>query len=833
MSDLYGGLTAYRQFVVYEKVWDASKGKFNKKPCDITGSRFDTITQTKFNHIDPVNWVSYVEARTAADVLGDNYDVGFVFTKDDPFFFLDVDKCLVDGQWLPIVNELCAMFPGAYVEVSMSGTGIHIVGSTSQIEHGCRNKDHSLELYTNNRFMALGNASTSRGSVLTDHSAAVQLLVNKYFDPTNNITGTQAQRDSSWTTEHDPRSNPILNDEALIAKALKSSSASTVFGGGSRATFSELWNGTDSLGNYFPPDNPNDPFDRSFADSALATHLMFWTGGDCERVERLMRRSALSRDKYDRRGDNYLQRTIMGAKAIHDSGGAEYYSMRDEVIEVIKPCDAAIDLAETIQARLETYINKSLGFVAGHDSNTVNINVNTQALDQIITRTFWSGSKSKLFVLTDDNVLNMYVEKDMIRIAEKYFGSVVDSAEIDLYAQNIANFNGANDDPERIGKTTKTLNGIAYNILVDHLKMKNQRDKLRSKVDMFAKRPRMEWFNDSVTNVYIWRPLPTVTEPNAQIIQDYLEHFPMCDNLLQQIVAARFASDRKNCFTWLRADSDWGKGVFTSALRDLGLLVELSVAETEKAFEGAPMAKDASLFTHSFVVCFNEFKMVKSELKQIENELPISPKNQLMQTVDIYHKLFTSAESVDSLVGESGVEDQFANRFSYIDGKGSINQRHMFISAGKFPYFESVKAHIARRVNELVNYYIALGEYEARVEADKFVDSFHQQYGIGRTFERISENMPELVAAFKSWVINKYAAPMPGTETILYMADNHYYLKSPVATFDRWIDDTMSRSERFTIGKKKREILSMMSVDGDYKGYSVNGKKIKAIKFNT
>lgn len=817
MSILYGGLTAYNQFILYRKDWDDKKGKYTKRPCDIAGQ--------VHNAHDSNIWVSFDEASLGVELLGDTFGVGFVFTDNDPFFFLDIDNALHNGQWSPIVGELCNMFPGAYVEVSMSGTGIHIVGSLSQrIDHTSRNAEHSLEFYTEARFMALGNPNTSHGDVHTNHDGGVTGLVAKYFDPMNKVTGTTAVASSDWTTTHNAQSRPILNDDALVAKAMKSSSASSVFGGNSKASFAELWTAADSLGDYYPADNDKDTFNRSTADSALATHLMFWTGGDCERTKRLMKQSALYREKFER--DDYMLWTITGAHVAHSKGGADYYSMTDEVIEVIKPCDAALDLAEMIQNRLETYINKAVGqSVAGQQAN---INVNVQALDQIITRSFWSGTKSKLFVLTDDNVLNMYVEKDMMRIVEKYFGHVVDPTEIELYAAQIAELGMTNDDADKV---TKTLNGIAYNNLVDHLKMKNQRDKLRSKVDMFAKRPRMEWFNDSVTNVYIWKSLPTHVEPDAQVVADYLDHFPMCDNLLQQIVAARFASDRKNCFTWLRADSDWGKGVFTSALRDLGLLVELSVAETEKAFEGAPMAKDASLFTHSFVVCFNEFKMVKSELKQIENELPISPKNQLMQTVDIYHKLFTSAESVDSLVGESGVEDQFANRFSYIDGKGSINQRPMFGSAGKFPYFESVKAHIARRVNQLVDHYIALGEYDSRIAADKFVDSFHKQYGIAQTFERISANIPTIIEAFKEWVIATYTAPIPGTETILYMDDNHYYLKSPVATFDRWLDDTMSRSERFTIGKKKREILNMMAVDGDSKGYSVNGRKIKAVKF--
>jgi len=55
---------------------------------------------------------------------------------------------------------------------------------------------------------------------------------------------------------------------------------------------------------------------------------------------------------------------------------------------------------------------------------------------------------------------------------------------------------------------------------------------------------------------------------------------------------------------------------------------------------------------------------VKSELKQLQSQITLSPKNQLSCTVEIFAKVFTSAESVGSLVTENGVEDQFANRMS-------------------------------------------------------------------------------------------------------------------------------------------------------------------------
>lgn len=818
MQDLYGGLTTYSQFVLYRKEWDAKKSKWSKRPANTFGAIHDAH--------DRSIWVSYDVAVNAAQLLGEPYGVGFVFCVDDPFFFLDMDDCLINGQWSPVAVELCGMFPGAYTEVSMGGQGLHVVGTiTEDIEHACRNGANNLEFYTEGRFMALGRPESAYGSVATVHNDQVRSMVTKYFDPTNVVSGTTAAQSDEWTTSHSPQSRPILNDEVLIQKAIKSVSGAAVFGGNSSATFTDLWTASDNLGQYFPPDKDGDAFNRSMADSSLATHLMFWTGGDCDRTKRLMRMSALNREKFDR--EDYMSWTILGAKRTHANGGGQFYSMTDEVIQLNEPCEQAVALGEELTSRLVGYI-KGITKGTSEQDRVIQFNVDVQSIDNIITRSFWSGNKSKLFILTDENTLVMFSEKDMLRIAEKCFGSIVDNAEIEHYAE-IAAATMAGGDMKSI---SDKLTSLTCRIMTDYLKLFNQRDRLRSKVDMFATRPRMEWSSDSVTNIFVWNKIPYLGTPDKNIIDDYLIHFPMFEPLLEQIVAARFASDRKNAFTWLRADSDWGKGIFTSVLKDLALLVELSVTEVEKAFEGAPMAKDAPLFTHAFTVCFNEFKKVKSELKQIESELPISPKNQLGQTVDIYHKLFMSAESVDSLVGEAGVEDQFANRFSYIDGKGSIVERHMFLAVGKFRYFTAVKQHVAIRVSEMVKSYVSLGEDQARVEADKFLDHFHNKYGISQTFERISSNLPSIIQSFKEWVIATHTAPIAGTETHLYKDEHFYYLTSSSKVFTDWTDSTASRSERITLNKKKNEILNILSNGLGVKQYMLNNTNKKALRFN-
>ena len=148
--------------------------------------------------------------------------------------------------------------------------------------------------------MALGRPDTSRGNVSTVCNDAVRSLVTQYFDPTNNVSGTQAMRDSAWTTEHDPLSRPIMNDDVLVAKAMKSTSATGVFGSAKkRRHLQNYGNAADSLGGLFSPlITILTRFNHSAADSALATHLMFWTGGNCERTASLMKKSALYRDKF-------------------------------------------------------------------------------------------------------------------------------------------------------------------------------------------------------------------------------------------------------------------------------------------------------------------------------------------------------------------------------------------------------------------------------------------------------------------------------------------------------------------------------------------------------
>ena len=261
------------------------------------------------NAHDPAAWLA-VGTALAAIQKNPEFGVGFVFTVEDPFYFLDIDGALrTDQTWSPITHALLASLPGAAVEVSQSGKGLHIFGQTTPLPHANKNSQFNLELYTSGRFVAL-TGTQARGNAGTDSTVALATVVSQYFPP--DTPGTMAD----WTTEPVPGWAPLSTDEELLLKALATISAGATFGG--RASFQDLWTAnTDSLAIAYPSGDTLRPYDYSSADAALAQHLAFWTGNNCEHIECLMRISALVRDKWGR--EDYLKRTILRAVARQDT----------------------------------------------------------------------------------------------------------------------------------------------------------------------------------------------------------------------------------------------------------------------------------------------------------------------------------------------------------------------------------------------------------------------------------------------------------------------------------------------------------------------------------
>src|SRR6185369_2812851 len=63
----------------------------------------------------------------ASVMLGLAEGVGLVLTPSCGLVFIDLDHCLTPAGWSPLAVATCQQFAGAYVEVSRSGTGLHII----------------------------------------------------------------------------------------------------------------------------------------------------------------------------------------------------------------------------------------------------------------------------------------------------------------------------------------------------------------------------------------------------------------------------------------------------------------------------------------------------------------------------------------------------------------------------------------------------------------------------------------------------------------------------------------------------------------------------------
>lgn len=316
-----GGLADIAQWFVWKLTWNAEDGKYDKMPADLHGR---ALSKDTGGANDPRNWHSYDDAYVAATTLPATphvrYALGFWMTKECGYWFLDIDKALDDeGVLRAPAAELVTAYTGCFMEYSSSGRGVHIIGRGECPPHRSK-PDRSvaatiapveLEFYTEDRGIAFGLHLVAQGSA--DQQAIVDGLVQRYFPP-RPPREVQAGARNDWRGPAD--------DDALIEKMLHArESAAVAFGG--KVGVRKLWAG----------DCEHD----SSSDMALASHLAFWTGCDEERIQRLMLRSGLVRDKWfeRRREGTYLSYTIGNACADCERVYQEPQRATQQVVQAI------------------------------------------------------------------------------------------------------------------------------------------------------------------------------------------------------------------------------------------------------------------------------------------------------------------------------------------------------------------------------------------------------------------------------------------------------------------------------------------------------------------
>lgn len=269
--------------------------------ADQNGYPLHPFTHQKYNAHDSAIWL---DLSTVNKNRYPTEYVGFVVSKKDPHFIIDIDHGLEGGKWSPLACEIYHMFTGCYREISKSGIGLHIIGTyTRSLEHKCKNIKSGLELYTENRMVAL-TFMGANGDPNFKADIAYRNIINRYLKPTT-LTVPAVSAVSA--------DKLLLSDDEILQKAFKAKSGKSIFG--KNVSFEDLWWGNfDKLAQAYPSNNGR-PYDYSSADAALCQHLAFWTNRNPKQIERIFNQSALIRNKWTQRPD-YRNRTIDNAIAL-------------------------------------------------------------------------------------------------------------------------------------------------------------------------------------------------------------------------------------------------------------------------------------------------------------------------------------------------------------------------------------------------------------------------------------------------------------------------------------------------------------------------------------
>ena len=377
--------------------------------------------------------------------------------------------------------------------------------------------------------------------------------------------------------------------------------------------------------------------------------------------------------------------------------------------------------------------------------------------------------------------------------------------------------------------------------IVQYQKTYRQCTRQEIRVDVFATKTELKITDGKATTVMkfeLLKPEPMMQQSQVEsVMADFTEHFRAFKDYLDFICAARFAPDRRKAFMWLHCPPGWGKTFLMSALKELGLVAEISVKEVEAAGEGKPVGLNADTLSRSWVLATDEARYVKSELKQLNNEITFSPKFEQQVTVPLYMKLFMSAEGIDSLAGSEGVEKQFAERFSYMAGRGVLEHRELFQQLGGGAYHDCLKQGIAGHLNAYVERMRRLGRAEAERESGRLLSKLHGAYRIDRALGCLEDSIEDyanelklLLVAIGTWKLQPLNYQMPDCMSALTkdlqsklktsvvvgytgtgVRKKVVCLKKPMAFVKAWINWRVDRSEAGKLVYKARDIVDQAS----------------------
>lgn len=424
---------------------------------------------------------------------------------------------------------------------------------------------------------------------------------------------------------------------------------------------------------------------------------------------------------------------------------------------------------------------------------------NIAIIDLILENTLYVDGSKYMFIDPVNGNMNNAALTDFPVFCKEYYGP--------LYESNIS------------GDDLKDANKTAYGEIGKYIRTRRQRAELSLGTDMFLESPKIYLNKHDADISFNFNPLVAGNEPDnsSAIIEEYKQKvFPDLDNFLTSIVAARFSHNRKKAFTWIKCGSDWGKGFLTDRFKELGILVELSVDEVKQIMSGKPTGHGYNSFRDCWILMFNEFTHVDSNIKRLEDSITISPKNRACVEVETFTKLFISATTVETLIDPTtnAIEDQFANRFNMHECGGEIS--HCSAFSNPVHMGNVLRWYIATFINSQVGMYRDKPEDEARLLGYKTMEAYHDKYPIAditRGTKRLTDVVEEIAGGFKSWLWehNNQDLSYSSLTVRLHLVNGMYAISGINKLLDYWLKHEYGDSGNGMFNGRKKDIIKALS----------------------
>jgi putative DNA primase/helicase len=144
-------LTERPQWVCWR--YEERGGKLTKVP-------YTPYTISRASSTDLMDWGTFYQAMDAyrasvADSTRPYDGIGFVFSSADPYAGIDLDKCRnpETGDIASWAQKIIDRVKEGYIEISPSGTGVHIIVEGNVRDGGMRKGP--IEMYSRDRFFTI------------------------------------------------------------------------------------------------------------------------------------------------------------------------------------------------------------------------------------------------------------------------------------------------------------------------------------------------------------------------------------------------------------------------------------------------------------------------------------------------------------------------------------------------------------------------------------------------------------------------------------------------------------------------------------------------------